>query len=59
MYIIFTPYIVSKNKITNKTKKNRTLMALVEVYGGQMNLMFVNLNFRAVDLIRLPLNITG
>ena len=33
-------------------------MALVEVYGGQMNLMFVNLNFRAVDLIRLPLNIT-
>ena len=33
-------------------------MALIEVYGGQRSFMFVNLNFRAVDLIRLPLNIT-
>ena len=58
MDIIFTQYIVSKNKITNKRKKKRTLMALVEVYGGQRSLMFVNLNFHAVDVIRLPLNIT-
>ena len=35
LYFIFTQYIVSRNKITNKRKKsNRTLMALVEVYGG-------------------------
>ena len=56
--MIFTHYIVSKNKITNKRKKNRTLMVLVEVYGGQRSLMFVNLNFHPVDVIRLPLNIT-
>ena len=33
-------------------------MALLEMYGGQRSLMFVNLNFHAVDVIKLPLNIT-